>query len=60
MKILSKLKPPQGGTSHAEKIKNIERVIIADFKNLKLREAKNGFSKPKSVKSRRVSQSHNQ
>ncbi|EQL69403.1 hypothetical protein N407_08305 [Helicobacter pylori FD662] len=23
--------PPQGGISHAEKIKNIERVIIADF-----------------------------
>ncbi len=22
---------PQGGTSHAEKIKNIKRVIIADF-----------------------------
>ncbi len=25
------LKPPQGGTSHAEKIKNIERMVIADF-----------------------------
>lgn len=24
--------PQQGGTSHAEKIKNIERAIIADFK----------------------------
>ncbi|WP_258222162.1 hypothetical protein [Helicobacter pylori] len=23
--------PPQGGKSHAEKIKNIERTIIADF-----------------------------
>ncbi len=23
--------PQQGGKSHAEKIKNIERVIIADF-----------------------------
>ncbi|GAA7970384.1 hypothetical protein HpHA3_14040 [Helicobacter pylori] len=26
-----RFKPQQGGTSHAEKIKNIERVIIADF-----------------------------
>ncbi|GAA7332900.1 hypothetical protein [Helicobacter pylori] len=24
--------PQQGGTSHAEKIKDIERMIIADFK----------------------------
>ncbi len=24
--------PQQGGTSHAEKIKNIERPIIAEFK----------------------------
>ncbi len=31
MKILSKFKPQQGGTSHAEKIKSIERMIIADF-----------------------------
>ncbi len=23
--------PQQGGTSHAEKIKNIERMVIADF-----------------------------
>ncbi|GAA7547798.1 hypothetical protein MMM127_14470 [Helicobacter pylori] len=25
--------PQQGGTSHAEKIKNIKWVIITDFKN---------------------------
>ncbi|WQX31775.1 hypothetical protein E5P61_06875 [Helicobacter pylori] len=37
--------PQQGGTSHAKKIKNIERMVIADFKNLKLQGAKNGFSK---------------
>ncbi len=31
MKILSKIHTQQGGTSHAEKIKNIEQMVIADF-----------------------------
>ncbi|GAA7663474.1 hypothetical protein HpMMM63_12060 [Helicobacter pylori] len=39
--------PQQGGTNHAEKIKNIKRIIATDFKNLKLQGAKNGFSKRK-------------
>ncbi|GAA9303869.1 hypothetical protein TH0274_13120 [Helicobacter pylori] len=44
---------------HAEKIKNIERMIIADFK-IFYQGVFYGFSKRKSVKSRRVGQSHNQ
>ncbi len=31
MEILNKIKTPTRRKSHAEKIKNIERVIIADF-----------------------------
>ncbi|WQY53372.1 hypothetical protein KVM40_06920 [Helicobacter pylori] len=37
--------PQQGGTSHAKKIKNIERVIIADFKTNFYQGVFYGFSK---------------
>ncbi|WQW55262.1 hypothetical protein KVM78_00285 [Helicobacter pylori] len=37
--------PPQGGTSHAEKIKNIERPIIAEFKTNFYQGVFYGFSK---------------
>ncbi len=40
-----RFKPPQGGTSHAEKIKNIERMIIADFKTNFYQGVFYGFSK---------------
>ncbi len=48
LKIRGSLKTPtpqQGGTSHAEKIKNIERTIIADFKTNFYQGVFYGFSK---------------
>ncbi|GAA7619380.1 hypothetical protein HpBhutan199_14150 [Helicobacter pylori] len=57
--VFSASNPNKEEQRHAEKIKNIERMIIADFK-IFIKGVFYGFSKRKSVKSRRVSQSHDQ
>ncbi|MCQ2940949.1 hypothetical protein [Helicobacter pylori] len=48
MKILSKIKPQQGGTSHAKKIKTLKNIgwaIIAEFKTNFYQGVFYGFSK---------------
>ncbi|GAA9671471.1 hypothetical protein HpVH12_13040 [Helicobacter pylori] len=60
MKILSKIKTTTRRNKPCQKDKNIERPIIAEFKTNFYQGVFYGFSKRESVKSRGVSQSHDQ